>query len=64
MEKMSFEEAKTEIENIIKRMESGNLPLEESMSQFEKAAKLVKYCQEILDDYKGKIEAIVTQPTE
>jgi exodeoxyribonuclease VII small subunit len=58
MKDLSFEEAKAKIEQIINNMEMGNLPLEESVSQFEEAAKLVKYCQEKLDEYKGKIEAI------
>ena len=60
MENMTFEEAKEKIEQIIRNMESGSLPLEESVAQFEEAAKLVKYCQEKLDEYKGKIEAVTT----
>ena len=64
MENLSFEEAKSKIEQIINNMEMGNLPLEESVSQFEEAAKLVKYCQEKLDEYKGKIEAINVKSVE
>ena len=56
--------AKAKIEQIINNMEMGNLPLEESVSQFEEAAKLVKYCQEKLDEYKGKIEAINVKSVE
>ena len=37
------------------------MTLEESISQFEEAVKLVDYCQNILDSYKGKIEAISTK---
>ena len=55
---MTFEEAKDKIEQIIQNMESGNLPLEESVKQFEEAAKLVKYCQQLLDEYRGKIESV------
>lgn len=64
MKNLSFEEAKAKIEQIINNMEMGNLPLEESVAQFEEAAKLVKYCQEKLDEYKGKIEAIAVKPAE
>ena len=39
-------------------MESGDLPLEESVAQFEEASSLIKYCQQKLDEYKGKVEAI------
>lgn len=58
---MSFEEAKNKIDQIIKNMEMGTMTLEESISQFEEAVKLVDYCQNILDSYKGKIEAISTK---
>lgn len=57
---MTFEVAKIKIEQIIQKMESGNLPLEESVKQFEEAAELVKYCQKLLDEYKGKIETILS----
>lgn len=55
---MTFEEAKEKIEQIIRNMESGDLPLEESVAQFEEASGLIKYCQQKLDEYKGKVEAI------
>ena len=35
-------------------MESGDLPLEESVAQFEEASSLIKYCQQKLDEYKEK----------
>ena len=55
MKDLSFEEAKAKIEQIINNMEMGNLPLEESVSQFEEAAKLVKYCQEKLDEFESSV---------
>lgn len=64
MKQMTFEEAKEKIEQIIRNMEQGNLPLEESVVQFDEAVKLVNYCQEKLDEYKGKIEAITVKPQE
>lgn len=64
MKQMTFEEAKEKIEQIIRNMEQGSLPLEESVAQFEEAVKLVKYCQDKLDEYKGKIEAITVKPQE
>lgn len=57
-ENMTFEEAKEKIERIIQNMEQGNLPLEESISQFEEASKLIKFCQDKIDGYRGKIETI------
>ena len=62
MEKeMTFEEAREKIEQMIQNMEAGNLPLEESISQFEKAAELVKYCQAKLDGSRKKIETITME---
>ncbi len=58
---MTFEEAREKIEQIIQNMEAGNLPLEESVSQFEEAAQLVKYCQKKLDGYQKKIETITLE---
>lgn len=60
-ENMTFEEAKEKVERIIQNMEQGNLPLEESISQFEEASKLIKYCQDKLDGYRGKIETITME---
>ena len=42
-------------------MEQGNLPLEESVSRFEEAAALLKYCQRKLDSYQKKIETITLE---
>ena len=62
MEKeMTFEEAREKIEQMRQNMEAGNLPLEESITQFEKAAELVKYCQAKLDGYRKKIETITME---
>lgn len=58
---MTFEDAKQNIERIIQNMEEGNLPLEESISQFEEAAELVRYCQKKLDSYQKKIEAVTLE---
>ncbi len=57
-ENMTFEEAKSQIEEIIRKLEGGNLPLEESITQFEKASQLIKYCQDKLDGYHKKIETV------
>lgn len=58
---LTFEEAREKIEQIIQNMEQGNLPLEESVSQYEEAAELVKYCQKILNRYQKKIETITLE---
>ena len=42
--KMTFEEAFCLLENIVSKMESGDMTLDESLSAFEEAVALVKHC--------------------
>ena len=57
---MTFEEALTSLEEIVKKLESGKCTLEQSVSLYEDAIKLSKECTEKLNDAKLKI----TQLTE
>ncbi len=52
---MSFEQANKKLEDIIRKMESGDVELEESMKLYEEAYKLIIYCQKKLDECKGQI---------
>lgn len=60
-QEMTFEQAKDQIEEIIKEMETGNLPLEESVKRFEEAVGLIRFCQKKLDGYQKKIETITLE---
>lgn len=55
----SFEESLNELEKIAKNIESGNLNLEQAISEFEKGIKLSKECTEILDEAEKKINILV-----
>lgn len=46
---VSFEEAMINLESEVKKLESGNMTLDESLSAFEQAIKLIKVCNEKLD---------------
>lgn len=46
----SFEQAVGRLEEIVKRMESGNLPLEEALQLFQEGAGLVQLGTKLLDD--------------
>ena len=46
----SFEQAVGRLEEIVKRMESGSLPLEEALSLFQEGAGLVQLGTKLLDD--------------
>ncbi|WP_028821868.1 exodeoxyribonuclease VII small subunit [Propionimicrobium lymphophilum] len=56
-QKPTYEQARTRLEEIVTRLESGGAPLAESMKLWEEGEKLAAYCQQFLDSAKEKIEA-------
>lgn len=54
-EQPSYEEAIQQLEAILEQAESGELGLEESLAQFERATKLLAKCQTILDKAQARI---------
>ena len=58
-EKKKFEKAVEELEQVVERLESGELSLEESLAAFEDGVKLVKFCNEKLNEVEKKIELLV-----
>lgn len=59
---LSFEEAMTELETIVQRLEEGNLPLENSISVYERGTQLKKHCEEKLREATLKVEKISIGP--
>lgn len=57
-EKIKFEDALGELEGIVKKLEQGGLPLEESLLAFEKGMKLSKICFKKLNEAQRKIEIL------
>jgi len=58
IEKMSFEESITKLEEIVKELEDENISLEESMEKFEMGIKLSSNCLKKLNEAEGKIEKL------
>lgn len=58
MKKQSYEEAITALENIVTKLESGEVSLDESLKLFEEGTKLAAYCQKALDTAEQKIRTI------
>lgn len=56
----SFEESISELEEIVVRLESGNVTLDESLELFEKGIKLSKNCQKMLDTAEKKVSILMT----
>jgi len=56
---LKFEEAMARLDAIVHEMESGQLPLEESLTRFEEGNKLAIYCGKRLDETEKRIEVLV-----
>ena len=56
---MSFEEALRALEGVVRSLESGDVPLDESIALYERGEELRKACQARLDAAQAKIEKIV-----
>ena len=54
----SFEAAMQELEVIVERMESGELPLAESLAAYKRGAELLQYCQTVLQDARQQVEVL------
>lgn len=57
--KLNFEDALSELEAIVARLERGDAPLEESIDIYERGAKLKKYCEDKLKSAQLKVDKIV-----
>ena len=55
---MTFEQAMSELEKIVTQLERGDVPLEDSISLYEKGAELKKRCETKLKEAEQKVAAI------
>jgi exodeoxyribonuclease VII small subunit len=61
MAKEKFEEALGRLEDIVKRMEAGDMTLEESLKAFEEGIKLARLCSRKLDEAERRVEILLKQ---
>jgi exodeoxyribonuclease VII small subunit len=59
---MNFENALSALEDVVRRLESGEVPLDDSITLYERGEALRKHCQARLDAAQARIERIVTGP--
>ncbi len=62
IESMSFEDALRALEDVVRKLESGEVPLDDSISLYERGEALRKHCQARLDAAQARIEKIVAGP--
>ena len=55
---MSFEEALSALENIVDRLETGDVALEESIEIYQRGSQLRAFCEEELKSAQARIEKI------
>jgi len=60
MIKPSFENSLSELEEVVKKLEDGDLGLEKSIEEFEKGIKLIKECQKLLDKAEQKVSILLS----
>ena len=58
---MSFEDALTELEQIVRGLESGQQKLEDAITAYERGAALKKHCEEKLAQAEARVQAIVAR---
>lgn len=56
--KLSYEEASKELNQIIEQLESGDLPMTKAVELFDKGQELIKICYSNLDLAKGKLTEV------
>jgi exodeoxyribonuclease VII small subunit len=61
VDKLSFEEAIRELTNIVGKIEQGQIPLQDSLEQYEKGMALIKQCRTILQKAEERIEKITKE---
>src|SRR4029450_10869839 len=58
VKKLTFERAIEELESIVKRLEEGKVPLEESVAIYERGEALKRRCDELLRQAEARVEKI------
>lgn len=56
--KNTFESALKELESIVSQMESGQLPLEQSLTAYKRGTELLQFCQKSLADVEQQVRIL------
>ena len=63
-EKRTFEQAMGRLEEIVKRLEQGDAPLEEALTLFEEGTRLLGGCSAQLDSAEQKVRKLLAGPAD
>ena len=56
---LTFEQSRAQLEDLVRAMESGNMPLEELIGAYERGSLLTAHCRNLLAGLQRRVEIIV-----
>lgn len=59
MAKEKFEDALEKLENIVREMETGEMPLDSALKSFEEGIRLIRFCSAKLDETQRRVEQLL-----
>ena len=59
---MSFEDALAELEQIVRRLEAGQVKLDDAIQSYERGAQLKQHCERKLNEAQQRVDRIVVGP--
>ena len=59
MVKEKFEDALEKLENIVRDMERGDMPLDSALKSFEEGIRLIRFCSAKLDETQRRVEQLL-----
>jgi len=62
-ENIGFEQALKELETIVRNLENGTIPLDDSLENFENGIKLIRRCNLLLDNAEKKVKKLTRAET-
>ena len=60
-ESLGYEQARDELVEVVRRLETGGITLEESLALWERGEKLAAVCQQWLDGARARLDAVVRE---
>ena len=64
VEKLKYEEAFEELALVVERLESGELPLEEALTHFERGQELARRCSQLLEEAELQLKKLAPEDDE
>lgn len=59
MAKEKFEDALEKLEDIVRKMEAGDIPLDEALKSFEEGIRLIRFCSAKLEETERRVEMLL-----